>query len=228
LFCRFFIPALIYGLVYSTPVSAYGASLDCTESSVTFEWDEAGAVECACPAAKASIAFLESLGLETRQPINVKLVKQVPSSLDSNVLGIYAPVNANEIVLLNYKRAAETSQLYKPQVKIDMSENLWCGYVAHELAHAISGQYHSSRATNRLAMEYISAVTQLAIFSTETRKMFLKTHGGVDAYQSIAEMSELYFLLDPNKFAVKCYLHFISLDNPKAFVRRLFEENDGF
>ena len=50
----------------------------------------------------------------------------------------------------------------------------------------------------------------------------------VDAYQSIEEMSELYFFMDPNKFTVKCYLHFISLDDPKAFIAQLLEAKDDF
>ena len=41
-------------------------------------------------------------------------------------------------------------------------------------------------------------------------------------------MSELYFLLDPNRFAVKCYLHFISLENPRTFVEQLIRKGNGF
>lgn len=225
---RFFITVLIQCLLYFAPVSISASLLDCADSSVTFLWDESEKVECACSSAYASINFLESIGLKITKPINIKLVKQISSKLDSNVIGMYTPANANQIVLLNYSSVLEVSQLNKPQLNIDMSEDVWCGYVAHEVAHAISCQYLSSINTNRMAREYISAVTQLTILSTETREKFLKENSEVDAYQSIEEMSELYFFLDPSKFAVKCYLHFISLDDPKAFIGRLLEAEDDF
>ena len=37
-------------------------------------------------------------------------------------------------------------------------------------------------------------------------------------------MSELYFLMDPNKFAVKCYKHFLSLKDPRTFIEELVRE----
>jgi len=225
---RFFITVLIQCLLYFAPVSISASLLDCADSSVTFVWDKSEKVACACSSAYASITFLESIGLKTTKPINVKLVKQISSKPDSNVIGMYTPTNANQITLLNYLSVLEVSQLNKPQSNIDMSEDVWCGYVAHELAHAISCQYLSSITTNRMAREYISAVTQLTVLSTETREKFLKENSEVDAYQSIEEMSELYFFLDPSKFAVKCYLHFISLDDPKAFIGRLLEAKEDF
>jgi len=225
---RIFIPFLIQCLLYWAPVPTYASFRNCAGSSVTFEWDEAEKVACACSSANDSIAFLESIGLQATQPVKVKLTQQIPSSIGSNVIGLYAPANANEVIILNYTSIVEASQRNQPRLNINMSENVWCAYVAHELAHAISGQHLSASGTNRMAREYISAVTQLTVFSSATREAFLQKHSGVAAYQSIEEMSELYFLLDPNKFAVKCYLHFIALDDPKAFIGQLLEVREDF
>ncbi len=111
---------------------------------------------------------------------------------------------------------------------VEMSEELWCGYAAHELAHVISCRYLSSKVEARTTGEYIAAVTQLTVLPEEIREKILLQYKGVTAYQSREEMSELYFLLDPHKFAVKCYLHFISLENPKRFIELFVKEGNGF
>jgi hypothetical protein len=110
---------------------------------------------------------------------------------------------------------------------MDMTEELWCSYAAHELAHAISSQYINPKIKTHLAGEYIAAVTQLTVLSSETRDRILKKHQDIGAYKSLAEMSEVYFLLAPNKFAVKCYLHYVSQENPKEFIEHLIDKGNG-
>lgn len=227
IFYGLLILALIQGIFSGAVSSVRASSYSCADSPVTFEWEESENIECACVAAKSSIAFLKSIGLETTEPVRVKLVKQIPSDPDNNVIGLYNPINSHETILRTYSSVLEASQAHKPQLNIAMSENLWCGYLAHELAHVISSRYLSSKVNNRMASEYISAVTQLTVLASETREKFLQKYGEVDAYKSMAEMSELYYLFDPNKFAVKCYLHFISLDNPKEFIDLLLKEMNG-
>ena len=71
-------------------------------------------------------------------------------------------------------------------------------------------------------------MTQLAVLKSENRAKILKNYREVDAYKSMNEISILYYLLAPNEFVVKCYLHFMSLDNPRKFIERLLVTKDEF
>ena len=142
-----------------------------------------------------------------------------------SLVGCYNP-NSREVDLLTYPKSVELAQKNKSMQGIGISEDIWCSYVAHELAHAISSQYISPEVKNHTAGEYISAVTQLTVLTPESRKKILKKYQDIEAYKSMHEMSIYYFLFAPNEFAVKCYLHFISLDKPKEFINNLVNEED--
>jgi len=110
---------------------------------------------------------------------------------------------------------------------IGISEETWCSYVAHELSHVVSDQYINPATKSHLAGEYIAAVTKLAVLTSESREKALKKFPNIEAYKSRGEMSVYYYLLAPNEFAVKCYLHFVSLDKPNDFIERLINEENG-
>jgi hypothetical protein len=224
---RSLIYALIQCLVLGSAVFSHASFLRCSDSLVAFECEGEGDFKCVCTASKVAIDFLKSIGLETAECITVRLVDQIPSNRDHVLIGAYNQ-NSREVTLLNYSIAIELSQKNTPTPDIEMSEELWCSYAAHEIAHVISSHYLDPKIKAHTAGEYISAVTQLTVLPAKIRNKFLLKYGDVTPYQSRAEMSETYFLLDPNRFAVKCYLHFISLDNPGNFIDHLVREGNGY
>ena len=208
-------------------LTADAASLRCNESPVTFDYDGNEIINCLCSTADAALEFLGSIGLETQDCITIQLVDDVPSGRDHTLIGKYDPVS-REVCLLTYDKAVELAASENLMPGTSLSEELWCSYAAHELAHVVSCQHLSPHIKAHTAGEYISAVTQLAVLSPQARDEFLARYADIHAYQARTEMSELYFLLDPNRFAVKCYLHFMSVKNPRAFIEQLIRKGNGF
>jgi hypothetical protein len=203
----------------------YALRLKCADSPVAFEYEGSEEIKCVCETARTAVTFLKTLGMETTDVITIRLVDHFPSHQTHELFGCYTP-NSREVDLLTYSKALELSQKNKSILGIGISEDIWCSYAAHELAHAISSQHISPEVKNHTAGEYLSAVTQLTVLTHESRKKILQKYQDIEAYKSINEMSIYYFLFAPNEFAVKCYLHFVSLDKPKEFVERLVNEEN--
>jgi len=227
LFSRLLMLVLLQYLFSNGTSLAHASRLRCADFPIAFEYEDFGEIKCVSETARAAITFLETLGLETTEVITIRLVDNFPFHQTDNLIGSYNPTS-REIDLLTYSKTIELSQRNNSILSIDLSEDIWCSYVAHELAHAISIQYINPEVENHTAAEYISAVTQLMVLTPESREKFLKTYQNIEAYKSMSEISVLYFWFAPNEFAVKCYLHFISLDKPKVFIERLVTKEDGF
>lgn len=205
---------------------AYAVRLKCADFPVAYEFEGPEEIQCVCETARAALSFLKTLGLETTEVIALRLAEHLPPHQLHNLVGSYNP-KSREVTLLTYSKALALAQQNKSILDIALSEEVWCSYAAHELAHAVSNQHINSATNNHLAGEYIAVVTQLAVLTTESRDKILKKFQNVEAYKSRSEMSVYYYLFAPKNFAVKCYLHFISLDDPKEFVKRLVNEENG-
>ena len=227
LLSRVLILAILQCSFSSWPLPAHASRLRCADVPIAFESDASQDMACICETARATIAFLKKLGLETTEVITIKLVDDFPSQPMQSLIGSYNPAS-REVSLRAYAAVEKLSRSQESTLRIEINEDLWCSYAAHELAHAISSQYLDPEINDHTAGEYISAVTQLAVLTPESRQQMLQAYQDIEAYQSMHEISILYFLFAPNAFAVKCYLHFISLDQPKAFIDRLVREDNGF
>ena len=227
LFSKLLVLILLQCIFFSWSFHADASRLRCADFPVAFEYEGPEEIKCVCETARAAITFLKTLGLETTDVITIRLVDNFLSHPMDNLTGCYNPTS-REVDLLTYSKAVKLSQRNKSILSIDTSEDIWCSYAAHELAHAISSQYVDPKIKNHTAGEYISAVTQLTVLTPESWQKILKKYQNVEAYKSMPEISILYFLFAPKEFAVKCYLHFMSLDKPKEFIERLVKEEDGF
>lgn len=218
--------ALLHYFFISLAISATTSYQCCSDTPVVFTYENPDELKCLCSTANAAIAFLTSIGLETTDCTTIRVVNHIPTNQAHTLFGAY-DCSTQEVYMLTYSKAAELSKGDQQAFGIDMNEDLWCSFAAHELAHVISEKFLGSQIRAHTAGEYISYVTQLTVLATETREKVLATYRDVEAYQSRNEMSELYYLLDPNRFAVKSYLHFISLKEPKKFIKRLCKEGNG-
>ena len=108
---------------------------------------------------------------------------------------------------------------------IELYLGLWCSFAVHELVHAIINENFMETTPSRLAQEYIASVTQLIVLEHDDLEIFLNTFGDVERYSGVHEMSITYYLLDPQRFAVKCYRHYLTLKRPAQFVDRLLKNS---
>lgn len=198
------------------------ASLRCSESPVLFDFERNYGPGCLCEAATKAIDFLMSLGLEMRGHVTVKLTNNISFRGSDTLFGSYNP-KTRELLVLTYPKARAFISEQENVSDIELSEGLWCGFAAHELAHAVIHDNYGRRTPSRFAEEYIACITQLMVLGRDDLENFLNEYGDVEGYASINEMTDTYYFLDPQRFAVKCYRHFLSLKNPAQFVDRLLK-----
>lgn len=228
---RLFIFLLLQSAFALWCVPVVAERLRCADLPIAFECEKPEEIKCVCETARSAVIFLKSIGLETTDVITVRLVERFPPHQMHNMIGCYN-ATSREIDLLTYAKTVELAQSNESIPAGGVSEDVWCSYAAHEIAHAVSSRYIGAESNNHTVGEYIAAVTQLSVLTSESREEILKAYQNIEPYESIAEMSIFYFLFAPNEFAVKCYLHFISQENPKEFIDRLVREGvwswDGY
>ena len=215
---------IVVGIVIVTGfgLSAQARSLRCSDNPVSFDFENSEGVECLCEAAKKAINFLQSLGLQTRECLTIKLADDIPSHEFLDFFGTYDPKN-QELLILNYAATRDLMAEQKNMQGLELSKGFWCSFAAHELAHAVIHQNFAESPPSRLAEEYIAYVTQLMVLDPEDLERFLDEYGNVNGFSAISEMTVTYYLLDPQRFAVKCFRHYLNLDNPAGFVEQLLE-----
>jgi hypothetical protein len=178
--------------------------------------------EQACAAVEDAIPFLRGAGLTPPPPTTIRLVEAIPGNGTGHSLGRY-DARTGEIVLLSPAAAVAAAQCGSPAFGIPMSPALWRSYVVHELAHAAAERHFAPRARSLVASEYIAAVAQLATLPEGERGVILEQYADTEPYTRPREMSELYYFMDPCRFAVKCYLHYLQPGNGDAFVRHVLD-----
>ncbi|PLX94819.1 MAG: hypothetical protein C0619_02215 [Desulfuromonas sp.] len=218
--------ALLSLFLFTSMAFSAPTLLRCSETPVAFSFDRPENLRCLCSATENAINFLRTIGLQTSDCITIKLVRHIASAHYHSLFGAYDPAN-QRVLILAYAEAVRRSEGTQKVMGIELTEDLWCSFAAHELAHAISDPFLNPRGTTHTAAEYIAFITQLHVLTPETRGKVLAAHKDVHAYNSVEEMSETYYLLDPNRFAVKRYLHFISLQEPAEFIQLLLLQDNG-
>lgn len=205
-------------LLVVAPVPA--ATQPCGDSGVVVIAEAPDDRAEACAAVAGAIPFLRGAGLAPLPPTTIRLVGAIPGNGTGHSLGRY-DARAAEIVLLDPAAAIAASHASAPAFGVPMSPALWRSYVVHELAHAAAERHFAPRARSLVASEYIAAVAQLATLPDDERRVILARYADTEAYGRPREISELYYYMDPCRFAVKCYLHYLRPENGDAFVRRV-------
>lgn len=214
-------------LAWTESIHAETIHLRCAGTPVSFHFEQGQQLKCLCSTVSNAVSFLKELGLEADDTISIRMVSELTGTHESSLFGISHPAT-HEIEILTYEIAAKLPVDEKDSFGLELNEEIWCSFVAHELAHVVIDRYIDPRIEAHTTAEYIAFVTQLSILSDGTRAALLNKQSGIEAYRTTAEMSELYYLLAPNRFAVKCYLHFQAQTDPKETIQHLLQQGNGF
>ncbi|MCB1772002.1 MAG: hypothetical protein KDI88_00175 [Gammaproteobacteria bacterium] len=168
-----------------------------------------------CDAAARAREFFRSFGIGIRQSIRIEA-----SSEAGGLPHIGSFSLTDRIVRLTGQRRAGSEMAGDTLFGLPLNETLYRSVVVHELAHAIANQHFVDARPSLVAQEYIAYVAQLSTLETATRARILAANS-LPAYASVDEMSSTYYAMDPSGFGIKVYRHFLSLDDPGAFLRGL-------
>ncbi|WP_136523428.1 DUF6639 family protein [Geomonas ferrireducens] len=175
--------------------------------------------ESVCAAVRSCTPFLKSLGLVLPDGLTLTLEgAPLEKSLD-HAFGYYDP-RSNSIHLLNYRAALEASRA-APSFGVPFDPAIWRSYIIHELAHAAAQGGFRRGAQSHTASEYIAAVSQLATLAPDERARILEHYGELSGFDGVEDITLNYYLLDPARFAINSFLHYLKPGNGAAFVRQL-------
>ena len=170
-----------------------------------------------CEGAAKARAFFSSLGIGLKRRIRLHLHEAGIEGRRSH-LGSY-DTESDQVDLLTLEQArllTEDDALFGLQ----MDEPLYESLVVHEVAHAIAGQQFGFRPVPLVSQEYIAYVAQFSTMAPATRSRILRVYSAA-AFAGLEEMSSTYYALNPSRFGVKAWLHYLSLSDRERFIRDL-------
>jgi len=189
--------------LFFTPVNA--ADQRCPVGDFTIVDARAHEVDTICRAVEDAIIFMRAQDLKQRAPVTIRLVDKLGETSVASAVGTFNGRNAS-IEVLTYEAAVQLLP-DRPAFGIPMNPSLYRSFIVHEVAHAIAHP-NFVRKPQVAAHEYIAYSAQLATMPEELRAAVLK-NVDTDGYDHLKEVGDLLLAVDPNRFAVKSYLHFV-------------------
>ncbi len=205
--------------------ASQASELSCGDSPVsTLGWTTAEA-EQICSAVQQTLEWLRALGLPLSERVLARPLDVQNLPPGGSPIGRYDP-KANEIRILPFAAALRASAETRPACGVPMTEAVWRGFVAHETAHAVAARHFATGVPRQTASEYLASVALLTALPDAARTEILANYPNSPGWRSPAEITMVYYFMEPCAFAVKSYRHFTALapEDQRAFVRRLVQE----
>jgi len=199
---------------WAQPVSV----VPCEGQRVAVQTRHPEAVALACDGAREAAHFLDGLNLFAPQtPILIELVRRLPPDVRRDAVGVYAMRSQRLLVLeLPVFLARRT------WMGVATSRTLYRSVVAHEVAHALVAAHLGARALASAGHEYLAYVTMLASMDAVLRDRVLSALPN-DDLQHDAEINDLRYALNPARFGVESYRHWLRQLEGMGFLRRVIE-----
>ena len=171
-----------------------------------------------CDAARQTVRFLQRYDMTRRQLLRVR-VQQDPEAHQRGLeFGSYNRTTG-EVKLLSFGAFQGQYDDYRT-FRVPVSRALYRSFGVHEIAHAVADDNFQVSPVPWLAQEYIAAVVQFATMDPALRSRILERYH-LSGFDTPASISSIYYQLDPGAFAIKSYLHYIGLEDPRAFLHDL-------
>lgn len=190
-------------------------STPCETSKVTIRSPATADTGLACQGARDAIDFLAAQGLDITGNVAIDLVSVLPEAADSSTAGIYLKSEGRVLIL-----AFAEFVKFRTWFKLPIDASLYRSLVAHEVAHAIADHNFRIPTPSIQAKEYIAYVTMLATMAPELRESVMSqfpNHG----YEGDWQMSTTIYMLDPMRFGVQAYRHFLKPGNGRDYLHAI-------
>ncbi len=190
----------------------------CPNSKVVVALSQSEDCETACTGAIDAISFLEANGFRLAGPINIHPMGRITDEILANAFGYFD--SRTERIYVQSFSASQGAVQGLGIFGLPMDRNLYRSIVIHEVAHLIAIQNFTMESPSGAAQEYIAYVTQLATMPPSLRGRILANFPG-EGFRASMEISSIYYMLSPQKFAIGVYRHFVRTENGAAYFRRL-------
>jgi len=218
--CRFVL-LLPFFLLFFTP--AFADERSCANlSAVIVNTDDKEAFAEICAATEEALAFLARYDLKPKAPISIEIVEKKIENHGYAAYGSYYS-EGDHISLMSYAAIFATSE--HPQMYGEPFDRVhYAGVIAHEVTHSVVRHYIKDERFSMVPQEYLAHVVQLATMP-ETRRNAIIRAMNVGPWEGGDSISNIYMAMNPGKFAVKSYLHLMSLAETSSFIQILLNNN---
>ena len=187
----------------------------CPQSAVTVHASDPAMAPAACEAAATALDFLQAQGLTTADPVEVHLMPQLPAPCVEHSFGCYEHA-LRRINMLT----ASACLAVKTLDGLALDPAVCNSLLAHEVAHAVAADNFTVHRPSLLAQEYVANVTMIASLPPAQRERLLALWHEA-AFESADQISTTYYLMQPSRFSVKAYRHFMLQDDRPAFIQKV-------
>jgi hypothetical protein len=187
----------------ATTCPANAREFECDTRNTTVVAADSRDAGLACEGTAAAIEFLEAQGLDVATDIRIEIRPLLDEDGNDDAAG-YFFASDDKVVVLSYAEFRK----FKRWLRVPVSDTLYRGLVAHEVAHLIAAHNFKISKPTIQAQEYIAYVTTLAVLEPRQRELVLSEFPG-NGYETEQQMNTTIYLCDPMRFGVEAYRHFL-------------------
>lgn len=214
--------AAAFGLLATACVAAVQAGgVPCPDGHASVQLaGDATDVDTFCHAAARTVQFMAAHGFVTDLSLRIRVQASIALPHPGQPVGHFDS-RTGTVHILSRAACRRAGAAHQPFDQ-PMSDALYASFVTHEVAHAIAQHNFAHHAPSVAAQEYVAYVVQIALMPAALRDRVLRATD-VEAFGSAAEISSVYYGLNPHAFGVKAYLHYLSPAGGDGFMRRLLD-----
>ena len=168
-----------------------------------------------CAGAGAAIQFFQSHGVSLDESVRIVIGEELPSGISSLAVGCFSRSDRISYVLSYEKFVAR-----KYWLGLQVSRQLYETVASHEVAHAIASCASASTSLTTEATEYLAFVTMFETMDPQTAREALSAYPG-EVIESVWDINEVVYGLNPIRFGVMAYRHYLKQIDRSAFVREI-------
>lgn len=190
-------------------------AVPCGSTIVTVSSRDPRDAEDLCRGARAAFEWFRAYGLDTVDPIVLEIVDQLPSEGNPSAVGCFDRVARRAHALAYAVFGSKPSWLGLP-----IDRDLYASVATHELAHALTACTAATYPLATHASEYIAYVAMFSTMPEGARAAVLDAHPDAD-FVSEWDITDVAYGLDPVRFGVAAYRHFLRETDPASFLRAI-------
>ncbi len=187
----------------------------CESRNVSIRSPGAADAGLACQGARDAIDFLAAQRLDVTGAVAIDLVRELPDAGGHSTAGIYLE-SEGRVAILTFAEFLK----FKTWFELPIDAPLYRSLVAHEVAHAIAAGNFRIPSPSIQAKEYIAYVTMMASMAPGLRERVMSRFGN-HGYEGDWQMSTTIYMLDPMRFGVQAYRHFLKPDNGRDYLKAI-------
>jgi hypothetical protein len=187
----------------------------CKNTSVVVYYDNVEDYKLICSATKKVIELAKKMDLGDKLDVSVSITDKLTINHTGTAVALFEP-GSSEIQILS-REVCKKSFNNKVILGQNIDDDLYKSMIIHELAHALAWQNKETPSIKRGLFEYFAYVVQFVLLDKVRREAIISS-SDVEAFTHSSEITDVYYYLSPNQFAVKSYLHFIKLNDRWAYL----------